>query len=272
MRTLHEHASYAHDPLQQPLHSASAAPPLMSFPLPSDEAPSRAEPAPPQLLLLPPEGYQAPTPELSIDALPYIDTEYNEPQLKAHVHQLITAEMQSSPRPLSSYLASLSTLPSLASLPSSQPSYTSPAAALAPLSTAHLSCFPSPPPSLASTSSPYPSAPVLTSPASLTLHSSLLLHSDVSHELLRHYGAQQQSLIGQHLRSRRDALKAAVEEEGRRVEDVNRERKRRQTEEVQAKLHFCHTEYWRLFHSTQAIQRSLHALDTADAHKRSRLS
>ena len=246
----------------------------MSFALPSDEQLSRTDPAPPAqpLLLLPPEGYQPPTPELSIDALPYIDAEYNDPQLKAYTHQLITAEMHHSPRPLSSYLASLPSLPSLASLPSSQPSYTSPAAVLAPLSTAHLSSFPAPPPSLASTSSPYPTSPSLTSPSSLSLHASQLLRSDVSHELLRHYGAQQQSLIGQHLRSRRDALKAAAEEEGRRVEGVNRERKRRQTEEVQAKLSYGEAEWWRLLHSVQAIQHSLHALDTADAHKRSRVS
>jgi len=43
----------------------------------------------------------------AIDALPYIDFEYNDPQMKKHVDDLVAVEMKRSPIPLSDYIAKI---------------------------------------------------------------------------------------------------------------------------------------------------------------------
>ena len=241
----------------------------MSFPLPSDaavvdesEAVAQQQRQQPLLLLpAPSDSSSAAAPSSSsssllIDALPYIDVEYNDPHMKAAVHALITQELQQSAGSVASFLSQLPELPALRALPSLQAGYVSPASVLSPLTSQHLAAsFPSPPAALASPASGS-APPPPSSPSSLSSGVSYLLEDGLQHQLLRQYGPQQSVLISQHLRARKAEVQAEVEALRQRVEAVNRERKRRQ-DEVRDRLSFSEHDWWRLLHSAQTISHTI---------------
>ena len=235
----------------------------MSFPLPEDDgyfAQQRREQqaAQPQLLLLPSAPDQSLPPPVHIDALPYVDGEYNDPDIKARVHALITQEMQHSNTTPAQYAASIHTRPALSAIRALQPGYSSPAATLAPLSSNHIaSSFPSPPTALASLTPPRPPSPTADATSDeLAIHLQYLQSTDVHLQLLRHYGPQQSNITTQALKQRKAELEDEVQREMSAVSAVNRARQERQVE-VGERLRWLDGEWWRLVSNVAGMRRRM---------------
>ena len=236
----------------------------MSFLLPEDDgyfAQQRREQlaVQPQLLLLPPSSTDPSVPPpVHVDALPYVDEQYNDPDVKARVHALITQEMQQSTTTLAQYAASLHTRPALSAVPSLQPAYTSPAATLAPLTSRHIAAtFPSPPTPLASLIPPRPPSPAADATSDeLATHLQYLQSTDVHLQLLRHYGPQQSNTTTRALQQRRAELEAEVQRETTAVAAVNGGRRERQLE-VGQRLQWLEGEWWRLVSNVTGMRRRM---------------
>ena len=248
----------------------------MSFALPEDDGyfaqlqrDQRA--AQPHLLLLPSPTEPSALPPVHVDALPYVDEEYNDPDLKARVHGLITHEMQLSIGSLAQYAASLHTRPALSAIASLQPGYQPPAATLAPLSSRHIAAsFPSPPTPVASLSPPRPPSPSAGATADeLAVHLHCLQSTDVQLQLLRHYGPQQSSITTQALKQRKAAVESELQRETSEVEALNRGRRERQLE-VGERLRWMDGEWWRLVSNVAGMRRRME--ETADSTQTKRVN
>ena len=242
----------------------------MSFPLPDDngyfaQQHREQQSARPQQLLLPPASDPSAPSPVHVDALPYVDEEYNDPDIKARAHALITQEMQQSHTTLAQYAATVHTLPALSAIPSLQPGYTSPADTLAPLSTRHIAAsFPSPPTPLASLAPPRPSSPTADSTSDeLAIHLQYLQSTDVHLQLLRHYGPQQYNITTRALKQRKAELEDQLQGETSAVDGLNRARRERQVE-VGERLRWLDGEWWRLVSNVAGMRRQMddHANNT----------
>ena len=247
----------------------------MSFALPEDngyfaqQRRQEQQAEQPQLLLLPPTSDQSVPPPVHVDALPYWDEEYNHPDIKARVHALITQEMQQSNTPLAQYAATVHTLPALSAVQSLQPTYTSPAALLAPLSSRHLAAsFPLPPTPLASLTPPRPPSPTADCTSDeLATHLQYKQSTDVQLQLLRHYGPQHANITTTALKQRKAELEREVQREASEVVGVNRVRRERQLE-VGERLRWLDGEWWRLVSNVAGMRRRMEESDNGVQAKR----